>query len=369
MQRQRCAIENIRPVISHYSTPFRMLLVGRNWRTGSDYRYGFNGKEADLETYGEGNIYDYGFRIYNPRLGKFLSVDPLTQNYPWYTPYQFDGNTPIWAIDLDGLEEWLTNDGKKVYGPVNPESDLTISGSSTSDGSYSNPIEELPNTNDDYGMKLPDGSILLNEVNIISTRGDGINGVLSEDNATVFNTNYNPCHPEGYYLSVYTADIWANRDVENGQYFAEIPEWLDFFLYRTYVNDGTRVKVTPEGYITGGGALPIGGPIEIVGFKGKMIPSKFFEGITLEEQGVTLAKSINTNNVYIRTVNGANRYSFAGKIDNGVKTPHYHPYQKNYVNGELKSIAKIPGVKKPIEMNQQDIRIVRKYIEKQNKKY
>lgn len=33
-----------------------------------------------------------------------LSVDPLTKSYPWYTPYQFAGNMPIVAIDLDGLE-------------------------------------------------------------------------------------------------------------------------------------------------------------------------------------------------------------------------------------------------------------------------
>lgn len=44
-------------------------------------------------------------RIYDPRLGKFLSVDPLTKEYPWYTPYQFAGNKPIQFIDLDGLEE------------------------------------------------------------------------------------------------------------------------------------------------------------------------------------------------------------------------------------------------------------------------
>ncbi len=50
------------------------------------------------------NHYDYGFRIYNPRIAKFLSVDPLTKSYPMLTPYQFASNTPIWAIDLDGLE-------------------------------------------------------------------------------------------------------------------------------------------------------------------------------------------------------------------------------------------------------------------------
>jgi hypothetical protein len=38
-----------------------------------------------------------------------LSVDPLAPSYPWYTPYQFAGNKPIWAVDLDGLEEDIRN--------------------------------------------------------------------------------------------------------------------------------------------------------------------------------------------------------------------------------------------------------------------
>ena len=63
----------------------------------------------DNEVAGTGNQYDYGFRIYNPRIAKFLSVDPLTGSYPWYTPYQFAGNMPIVAIDLDGLEEEISN--------------------------------------------------------------------------------------------------------------------------------------------------------------------------------------------------------------------------------------------------------------------
>ena len=81
-----------------------MLLPGRHANT-SDYRYGFNGKEKDDEIKGSGLHYDYGFRVYDPRLGKFLSTDPLTRDFPWYTPYQFAGNKPIVAVDLDGLEE------------------------------------------------------------------------------------------------------------------------------------------------------------------------------------------------------------------------------------------------------------------------
>jgi hypothetical protein len=54
--------------------------------------------------YGDDNEQDYGMRIYDPRLGRFLSVDPIARQYPELTPYQFASNTPIWGVDLDGLE-------------------------------------------------------------------------------------------------------------------------------------------------------------------------------------------------------------------------------------------------------------------------
>jgi RHS repeat-associated protein len=82
-----------------------MTMPGRKYTAASGYRYGFNGKEQDKETTGT-TTYDYGFRIYSPALGRFLSVDPLTKSYPWYTPYQFAGNKPTTKIDLDGLEEF-----------------------------------------------------------------------------------------------------------------------------------------------------------------------------------------------------------------------------------------------------------------------
>jgi RHS repeat-associated protein len=82
---------------------------------GVNYRFAFNGKEKIDEINGVGNDYDYGFRIYNARIGKFLSVDPLTRSYPWYTPYQFAGNRPIAAIDLDGLEEVIINE-YRIFG-------------------------------------------------------------------------------------------------------------------------------------------------------------------------------------------------------------------------------------------------------------
>jgi RHS repeat-associated protein len=94
-------------VLSREYSAYGAELPGYSY-TASAYRYGFNGKERDPEGEsmgGGGSTYDYGFRIYNPAIAKFLSVDPLTASYPWYTPYQFAGNKPIESIDLDGAEE------------------------------------------------------------------------------------------------------------------------------------------------------------------------------------------------------------------------------------------------------------------------
>jgi RHS repeat-associated protein len=91
---------DVQTVQDYYA--FGMQMPGRKLSGG--YRYGFNGKENDNEVKGEGNQQDYGMRIYDPRLGKFLSTDPLAKKYPELTPYQFASNRPIDGIDMDGLE-------------------------------------------------------------------------------------------------------------------------------------------------------------------------------------------------------------------------------------------------------------------------
>jgi len=66
------------------------------------YRYGFNGKENDSEVKGLGNQQDYGMRIYDTRLGRFLSVDPFSTMFADATPYNFAGNSPTGLVDFNG---------------------------------------------------------------------------------------------------------------------------------------------------------------------------------------------------------------------------------------------------------------------------
>jgi RHS repeat-associated protein len=84
--------------------PFGMIQPGRKFDLGGPYRYGFNGKEEDDEVKGDGNSIDFGARIYDPRIGRWLSVDPLQAKYAAMTPYNFGLDNPILFIDPDGKE-------------------------------------------------------------------------------------------------------------------------------------------------------------------------------------------------------------------------------------------------------------------------
>lgn len=71
--------------------------------------YLYNDKE--LIDDGDLDWYDYGFRFYDPQIGRFLQLDPLAFDFEYYSPYQYAGNEPIANVDLDGLEPAKILDG------------------------------------------------------------------------------------------------------------------------------------------------------------------------------------------------------------------------------------------------------------------
>jgi RHS repeat-associated protein len=100
-------------------------MPGRQFNNGS-YRYGFNGKENDNEVKGTGNSVDFGARIYDSRLGKMLSVDPMFHKYPDMSPYNYSLNNPIYFRDGDG-NEVIDMSGNKVTVLYTPKEDGTYS--------------------------------------------------------------------------------------------------------------------------------------------------------------------------------------------------------------------------------------------------
>ena len=92
---------------------------------------GYQGSESDDDVKGEGNSYTTFYRIHDPRLGRWFSIDPVFQ--PWQSPYNSMDNNPIWHNDV--LGDWVKGAGfwrnmKSSDGQIKAEDfSKTISGS------------------------------------------------------------------------------------------------------------------------------------------------------------------------------------------------------------------------------------------------
>ncbi len=85
--------------------PFGMQMPGRfETAAGHNYRFGFQGQESDNEMDGSKSYYSFSYRVHDSRIGRFLSQDPLRNDYPWNSTYAFAENSPILFIDLEGRE-------------------------------------------------------------------------------------------------------------------------------------------------------------------------------------------------------------------------------------------------------------------------
>jgi hypothetical protein len=131
-----------------------MLMPKRHGSIDS-YRYGFQGQEKDDEVKGEGNSINYKFRMFDSRVGRMLSLDPLQKDFPWNSPYAFSENRVIDKIELEGMETF-DPDAKPsgvtlIALAVIPGGITNDSGYSISAGQYSLiPVNTTSDTGGDY---------------------------------------------------------------------------------------------------------------------------------------------------------------------------------------------------------------------------
>ena len=77
-------------------------------------KYKFLGQERQEELGLNWDVFKY--RSYDYTIGRFMCIDPISEEYRYITPYQFASNNPIWHIELEGLEgikfQEVDNNGK-----------------------------------------------------------------------------------------------------------------------------------------------------------------------------------------------------------------------------------------------------------------
>jgi len=159
---------------------------------GSDgYRYGFNGMEKDDEIKGEANSYDFGARMYDPRVGRWLSIDPLEKKHAGINPYHYVYNIPTIMNDPNGEDGIVTIDPENhtvtlsttvyLYGSVGADGNATAA-------AYNKIFKSLNNTREVQDPNNPE---------VTWTVKIDINYVYDKTIANAKNNGSNPDIPEG----------------------------------------------------------------------------------------------------------------------------------------------------------------------------
>jgi len=148
------------------------------------YRFGFNGMEKDDEVKGNGNSLDFGARIQDPRIGRWLSLDPLQHKYPSQAPYSFVANSPMFLVEVDG--RWYV----KFDNPSDPKTLVFVA----EDGDNLSTLEiqlgvskgSLSNNKVLSGMSINTGTELSTELNVVKAV-QRINAYLQSENIDLTN--------------------------------------------------------------------------------------------------------------------------------------------------------------------------------------
>jgi len=286
----------------------------------SNYKYKYNGKEYQDEL--GFNVYDYGARFYDPATGRWYSVDQMAEKYYDSSSYIYTLNNPVIYVDPDGNEVEMCCDGLKGFllGTVDNIAGTNLRNKySSGTQSYRNGVSAA------NGTSLAVGSILT--VKGMTDIGAGTTGLTTSGAVTL-------------------------------------------------ATGGLSVEVTGPSAAASTGLIGIGMAETALGVNILSNTSKNMKddaasngsntsSKTVKEQASELKKANgDKNSVTVKSSNGQTRYDLDGKSHGGVDTPHKQTYKNNVVNGEVKSVSRT--TKKAEPMTQQDIRTVRKVIEKRN---
>lgn len=258
--------------------PFGMAMPDRNFQE-KNYRYGFNGMEKDDEIGGKGNSYTTLYRHYDPRIGRWRSIDPKFQKYLSVSPYVLSFNNPIYFLDEDGddpdsnddeSDAWMFLSGvahgaTKVFLQIGGLLHVAIGTESWSD--YQQTLKEWDEAGEpysEYSKEVGENTGLL-----LSTYGAGGKGPKGEPGVQ-FLYGKKPIlrHPNGKPIR---GSGWRGNKNPNAKSKGyDIPiKKTGYPNFSKYLYKGTKGKNTVKIKLTGNRASDYAAATKKAGFKSK----------------------------------------------------------------------------------------------------
>ncbi|HMG66708.1 MAG TPA: RHS repeat-associated core domain-containing protein [Chitinophagaceae bacterium] len=286
-----------------------------------DNRIKYNGKEAQSKEFSDGSGIDwddYGARMYDPKIGRFNTVDPHADLYASLTPYNYVLNNPINLMDPSGMDAEFHGEGAQAF------------------------IKEYQRSNQEDGENDKGKGKKQKEKN-----GDG------DQKGMITNA-------PGWMKRGYPVRAWLQNKSHDILQFMGI-NTFDDWLHDRFNGNNSAGEVTSS---TAELAHVIFSPTGIEGEGGGEIndPTP-----TISEQALDISKQENKNSISIESGdNMTYHYDLKGAPHKGVSTPHVQRSFKNTNSSTGESFFNKDS-KWVRPMTQADIDFIRNYLDNSNK--
>ena len=152
------------------------------------------------------NAYDFGARLYDPSIGRWLSQDPVAENYYLHSPYFFCPGNPMKFVDPEGKEgvRYIDENGRKTI-----ESNIVV---------LQRPLETIPSDlSERAARRIQRRNARLQEENAIeiSNIQKYLDDIYNGDTDGSYNSDGELVYFKFNVVGVYTDDIDGNNTAFN----------------------------------------------------------------------------------------------------------------------------------------------------------
>jgi RHS repeat-associated protein len=298
-----------------------------------DNKYQYNGKEVN-DDFGL-NLNDYGARWYDAALGRWWAVDPVDDF--GRQPYGYANNNPINNIDFMGMMSLAAETA-----PLNNQFGVGTLGN----------FDAIRNDR----QSTPDGWIIRNGTRLWDPN------VNSQQDADLMYPGFKYIGDTDYYISedgVHYFDQLGNMmdafPIEVVEVVGRSSEMEAWYLGVRLAKEYGMMAAMP-------GGLAGGGRLSKLAKMGRTTKSASAAKALVDQASDLVKLNGGKNSITIQTPTKQIRFDLAGRAHGGVPTPHKQIYNKNFLNGQVRSISR--ASKEAIPMTQAELKMIRKYLEK-----
>jgi RHS repeat-associated protein len=215
----------------------------------SGYQYKYNGKEWQDEL--GLNLYDYGWRNYDPAIGRFQKLDRFSEKYHKLSPYGYAGNNPVLINDIQGDSLWISHGNEKL---LYQNGNLSTRGK---DGTFSQYKGEYAKLDKNGNVKGYNGILgqTVDALNTLQTKSDFANNMINDLQNSNNNFNIMPSDTaiSGFRCDLRSPDGRVGALNNNGYAYQVLEQGFNMVNYAPFdkIGEGGNIVWNPkDGFIT-----------------------------------------------------------------------------------------------------------------------